>query len=133
MEAANAIHQCWGRRPISSMPLAYFGEKVASWRYQSRLVDRAANALYPDVQLLLLETDKFIRLSSAVLRHVHIATPIKRPKGAQGNQRTRFLTIEEFDRLEEADPPTQSRACCALYAARLYGFEAFRGSGPQMG
>jgi integrase len=90
LEAANAYASAGG--DDGKLPVGDINQAV---------VDRAALELYPDASPATRNRQVYTPIS-AILRHVHISTPIKRPKGAQGVQRTRFLTIEEFDRLEEA-------------------------------
>ncbi len=63
-------------------------------------MDRAAFDLYPEGSPATRNRQVYTPIM-AILKHAKMPVPITRPTGAIGKQRTRFLTIEEFDRLEE--------------------------------
>lgn len=96
----------------------YFGPSLAAADITQALVDRAACDLHPDASPATRNRQVYTPVS-AVLRHVHVNASINRPKGAQGQQRTRFLTIEEFDRLE-ATTAEKEPELAALFTLLAY-------------
>lgn len=99
MEAANAYISAGGEGRFLERIIRYFGAKLAAGDINQNLIDQCAAILFHSASPATRNRQVYSPIS-AVLRHVHINTIIRRPKGAAGNQRTRFFTIEEFDRLE---------------------------------
>ena len=98
-DAAQSYSRSRGSSLFLDNIVRYFGQSMAAKDVNQSAIDRAAQELYPSAGPATRNRQIYTPIS-AVLRHANIAAQIKRPKGAQGNQRTRFLSIDEFDRLE---------------------------------
>ncbi len=78
--------------------LRYFGLKIAAKDIDQAAVDRAAVELYPNGKPATRARQVYAPIS-AILRHAGLALDIRRPKGAAGTRRTRWLSADEFERV----------------------------------
>lgn len=70
-------------------------------RIDQAAIDEAAEALYPRASAATRNRQVYTPMS-AILKHNGIEFSIKRPKGAQGEQRTEWMTPEQAERLLDA-------------------------------
>jgi integrase len=89
-----------GERLYPQKLVAYFGANQTLKGLDQAAVDRAAFDLHPNGSSATRNRQVYTPVM-AILKHAKMPVPITRPTGAIGKARTRFLTIEEFDRLEE--------------------------------
>lgn len=78
-------------------------------------IDEAAHVLYPNASAATRNRQVYTPMS-AILKHTKVAFPLKRPKGAQGNMRTEWMTPEQAERLLDAagDKDAEFRVFLAL-------------------
>jgi integrase len=86
--------------------IKHFGETALSGMTQEA-IDAAASELYPIASAATRNRQVYTPVS-AILKHAGIEINLRRPKGAQGNVRTRWLRPEQVFRIlaaaEKADP-----------------------------
>jgi integrase len=78
--------------------LDYFGPRMPARDLTQAVLDEAAHALYPKATPAT-RNRQFYTPVSAVLKHAGIERSIRRPKGADGTRRVRFLMEGEAARL----------------------------------
>ena len=93
LSAAVSYMQAGGERTYVARLIEYFGEKPLS-EIDQAAVDRAAVALYPQVSNATRNRSVYTPIS-AILRHAGKGFDLRRPKGAQGQQLTGWLTEEQ--------------------------------------
>jgi integrase len=93
--------------------IAHFGEKPLS-KIDQAAVDAAAIALYPNASVATRNRQVYTPVS-AVIRRAGIKLDLRRPKGANGEKRTDWLTPEQaFAVLEAASDDREWRAFLAF-------------------
>lgn len=99
--AALSYMQAGGERQYLTNLLTHFGDKLLR-EIDQAAIDGAAVALYPAASPATRNRHVYTPCS-AVLRHAGTSFPLKRPKGAQGQQLTGWLSEDKaFPLLEQA-------------------------------
>lgn len=104
-EAALSYLRAGGEDTYIAMLAAHFGVTPLVHIDQAA-IDAAAHSLYPNASGATRNRQVYTPMS-AILKHANMSFPLKRPKGAQGEVRTDWLTLEQatalFDAAEEVD------------------------------
>jgi integrase len=113
-DAFAAYLKAGGERKFARPLLDHF-RGVLLDRVDQAAVDEAAHALYPNASPATHNRQVFTPLL-AVLKRAGVLTPIRRPKGAQGKARLRWLWPEEAERLfEEAARVNRDLAALLIF------------------
>jgi integrase len=89
-----------GERTFLTRLIEHFGTTLLR-NIDQAAIDRAAVELYPNASAATRNRQVYTPVS-AILRHSGAGFQLRRPRGAQGQQRTRWLWPEEAERLFDA-------------------------------
>ena len=96
-----------GGEAIYLQPLADHFGVTPLMHIDQAAIDEAAHALYPNASGATRNRQVYTPIS-AILKHANMSFPLKRPKGAQGEVKTDWMTLEQasklFDEAGKVDP-----------------------------
>lgn len=122
--AALSYIKAGGERRFLKPITDHFGRDAVVRDIGQSDLDAAAHAIYPTATAAT-RNRQFYTPVSAILKHAGFGDPIKRPKGAQGEQRTGWLWPEDAKRLldvaRETDPEFGILLTVLLYTGMRLG------------
>ncbi|SDQ98200.1 Phage integrase family protein [Rhizobiales bacterium GAS113] len=97
-KAALSYGKAGGEERFMKPIIDHFGPKTLVRDLTQAKLDEAAHAIYPEAEPAT-RNRQFYTPVSAVLKHAGFVAPLKRPKGANGERRVKFMTEGEAKRL----------------------------------
>lgn len=123
LSAAVAYMKAGRSRRYLKPLIEHFGEKPLG-EIDQDAIDAAAVSLYPNVSPGTRNGSVYTPVA-AVLHHANIVITVRRPKGAKGNARSRFLSPEDafaiLDAAESVDPEMARLLTFLLYTGCRIG------------